>query len=217
MRACAGLLRYLFHYVSENGLVYLCMADEAFGRRVPFNFLEDISKRFKTTYGDRGRTAMAYSLNDEFARVLARQMVRVATVSVALCACASVPMCVSVCVRRGMPMYVCASCTSAFISVHISLSALSMRLMHGCVGEQDYYSNASSDKLSEVKGEIAAVKEVMVQNIGTQGATPASQTHTHECTGTQTHRRMHTYTRLRESVGIAACDVARPSTHAHHM
>ena len=32
--------RYLFHYVREAGIVYLCMADEAFGRRIPFAFLE---------------------------------------------------------------------------------------------------------------------------------------------------------------------------------
>jgi len=54
----------------------MCMADEEFGRRVPFTFLEDISKRFKTAYGDRARTAMAYAFNDDFSHVIARQMVR---------------------------------------------------------------------------------------------------------------------------------------------
>ena len=32
---------------------------------------------------------------------------------------------------------------------------------------QDYYSSPQSDKLNEVKGEINAVRDVMVQNIGT--------------------------------------------------
>jgi len=96
--------RYLFHYVAENGLVYMCMADEDFGRRVPFAFLEDIKNRFKSAYGDRGRTAMAYGMNEEFSRVLARQM--------------------------------------------------------------DFYSNnPGADRINQVQGEIAAVKDVMVHNI----------------------------------------------------
>jgi len=69
--------RHLFHYIAENGLVFMCMADEEFGRRVPFAFLEDISKRFKTAYGERARTAMAYAFDDDFKPVLARQMVRI--------------------------------------------------------------------------------------------------------------------------------------------
>lgn len=66
---------YLFHYVCEDGLVYLCMADEEFGRRVPFAFLEDIKGRFKSTFGNRGKTAMAYAMNEEFSKVLKKQMV----------------------------------------------------------------------------------------------------------------------------------------------
>ena len=38
--------RYLFHYVRESGIVYLCMADEAFGRHIPFAFLTAIQKDF---------------------------------------------------------------------------------------------------------------------------------------------------------------------------
>jgi len=96
--------RYLFHYISEDGLVYLCMADEEFGRRIPFAFLDDIKNRFKASYAVQSKTAMAYSMNGEFSKVLKKQM--------------------------------------------------------------DYFSNnPNADKLNEVRGEIAAVKEVMVQNI----------------------------------------------------
>lgn len=42
--------RHIFHYVVEDGLVYMTMADEAFGRRIPFAFLEDIKNRFKAAY-----------------------------------------------------------------------------------------------------------------------------------------------------------------------
>mmetsp|Transcript_26809 Transcript_26809/g.36858 ORF Transcript_26809/g.36858 Transcript_26809/m.36858 type:complete len:112 (+) Transcript_26809:104-439(+) len=40
--------RYVFHYVVECGITYLCMTNEKQTRRVPFAFLEDIRRRFKT-------------------------------------------------------------------------------------------------------------------------------------------------------------------------
>jgi len=66
--------RHIFHYIVEDGFTYLCMADEEFGRRIPFAFLEDIKNRFRATYGDRGRTALAYGMNADFSRVLQNQM-----------------------------------------------------------------------------------------------------------------------------------------------
>ena len=39
-------------------------------RRIPFAFLEDIKNRFKYNYGDRGRTAIAFQMNDDFGRDL---------------------------------------------------------------------------------------------------------------------------------------------------
>eukprot|EP00850_Spirogloea_muscicola_P012724 SM000083S22771 [mRNA] locus=s83:496005:497114:+ [translate_table: standard] len=50
------------------------MADDAFGRRIPFAFLEDIRTRFGRTYGRAAGTALAYAMNDEFSRVLHQQM-----------------------------------------------------------------------------------------------------------------------------------------------
>eukprot|EP00249_Psilotum_nudum_P011891 c23450_g1_i1 orf=367-1026(-) len=66
--------RYVFHVKRTDGLVFLCMADNAFGRRIPFVFLEDIYGRFTKTYGQAGRTALPYAMNDEFCRVLHQQM-----------------------------------------------------------------------------------------------------------------------------------------------
>jgi len=66
--------RHIFHYIVEDGLTFLTMADEAFGRRVPFAFLEDARIRFKATYGDRARTSMAGAMNEDFGRVLQVQM-----------------------------------------------------------------------------------------------------------------------------------------------
>lgn len=66
--------RHIFHYIVEDGITYLCMADEEFGRRLPFAFLEDIKNRFRATYAERGKTALAYGMNADFSRVLQNQM-----------------------------------------------------------------------------------------------------------------------------------------------
>uniref|UniRef100_A0A7S3F7G4 V-SNARE coiled-coil homology domain-containing protein n=1 Tax=Haptolina ericina TaxID=156174 RepID=A0A7S3F7G4_9EUKA len=65
---------HTFHYIVDGGLVYLCMAEGALGRRIPFAFLEDIKNRWIDTYGDRGITALAYGMNEDFSRVLQKQM-----------------------------------------------------------------------------------------------------------------------------------------------
>ncbi len=72
----------------DNNITYLCMADEEFGRIVPFSFLDgktfflaifnlftDIKNRFRATYGERGRTAVAFAMNQDFSRVMANLMV----------------------------------------------------------------------------------------------------------------------------------------------
>lgn len=51
------------------------MADEQFGRRIPFSFLDNIKNRFVSTYGNYCKTAVAYAFNAEFSRVLQVQMV----------------------------------------------------------------------------------------------------------------------------------------------
>lgn len=65
---------YLFHYISESGIIYMCIADDDFERSTAFSFLNDIKKRFETQYRQRAQTALAYAMNSEFARVLATQM-----------------------------------------------------------------------------------------------------------------------------------------------
>eukprot|EP01118_Nematostelium_gracile_P007497 TRINITY_DN2448_c0_g1_i1.p1 TRINITY_DN2448_c0_g1~~TRINITY_DN2448_c0_g1_i1.p1 ORF type:complete len:227 (+),score=56.28 TRINITY_DN2448_c0_g1_i1:69-749(+) len=66
--------RHIFHYTVDDGLTYLCMADEEFGRRVPFSYLEDLKNRFKSTYGQRGKTALAFGMNEDFSRVMKHLM-----------------------------------------------------------------------------------------------------------------------------------------------
>ena len=68
--------RHLFHILSEEGLTFLCMADEGMGRRVPFAFLEEVRGRFTQAYGSAALTALAYAYNTEFSRILHQHMVR---------------------------------------------------------------------------------------------------------------------------------------------
>ncbi|KAG8727183.1 hypothetical protein FRC10_006331, partial [Ceratobasidium sp. 414] len=57
--------QYLFHYVSEDGLTFLVMADDAAGRRMPFTFLADLQRRFTMAYpSDQINDVPAYGLNE---------------------------------------------------------------------------------------------------------------------------------------------------------
>lgn len=52
-----------------------------FERSRAFNFLNEVKKRFQTTYGSRAQTALPYAMNSEFSSTLAAQMVSGARVS----------------------------------------------------------------------------------------------------------------------------------------
>ncbi|EGB12075.1 hypothetical protein AURANDRAFT_36201 [Aureococcus anophagefferens] len=66
--------QYVFHYVVENKMTFLCMADESFKRRVPFAFLDDVKNRFFATYGDKGQAAIAFAYNEDFGRTIQKQL-----------------------------------------------------------------------------------------------------------------------------------------------
>lgn len=74
IRVSYSLEGQLFHVLVSDGITYLCMASEAFGRRIPFAFLEEVRRRFTSTYGAAATTALAYAYNTEFSRVLHQQM-----------------------------------------------------------------------------------------------------------------------------------------------
>ena len=66
---------HVFHYIVEDGITYLCMADEEFRRRIPFAFLDEVKAKFLDMYGlERAKTAIAFAMNGEFSRVLQRNM-----------------------------------------------------------------------------------------------------------------------------------------------
>ncbi|SNX81596.1 related to vesicle-associated membrane protein 7 [Melanopsichium pennsylvanicum] len=41
---------WLFHYVSQDGMVYMAVADAESGRRVPFTFLAHVQKKFLSSF-----------------------------------------------------------------------------------------------------------------------------------------------------------------------
>jgi len=66
--------RHIFHYSVNDQITFLCMADEEFGRRIPFAYLEDLKNRFQSTYHDRAKNAIANSLNEDFSKVMQNLM-----------------------------------------------------------------------------------------------------------------------------------------------
>ena len=62
-----------FHYLVDNGITFLCMANQS-NRRVAFAFLEDAKLRFLNLFGTIMHSAPAFTMNDDFAPILQRQM-----------------------------------------------------------------------------------------------------------------------------------------------
>lgn len=65
---------YVFHTSKANNLTYLVISPAEFPRSVAFAFLREIEARFTSTYGQRAQTAVAFSFQSDFQRVLASQM-----------------------------------------------------------------------------------------------------------------------------------------------
>ncbi|XP_033210638.1 vesicle-associated membrane protein 7 [Belonocnema kinseyi] len=65
---------YLFHYICEERIIYMCITDDDFQRSRAFLFLNEVKRRFQAVYGEGALTALAYAMNTEFGRVLANEM-----------------------------------------------------------------------------------------------------------------------------------------------
>jgi len=67
--------RYLFHFIQENGLIFLCLTDSNFERSTALALLLDIQERFVQRYPeDTILNANAFDLNNDFSRILSNQM-----------------------------------------------------------------------------------------------------------------------------------------------
>lgn len=66
---------YVFHYIVENSICYLCMSDEKNKHRLPYSFLQDMKDRFLSQFGLENATrAIAFSFNEEFAPIIQQRM-----------------------------------------------------------------------------------------------------------------------------------------------
>ncbi|KAI9555890.1 hypothetical protein GHT06_018407 [Daphnia sinensis] len=65
---------YLFHYISQNRIIYLCISDDEFERSRAFLFLNEIKKKFTYTFGAHAYSALPYAMNVEFSKTLAGLM-----------------------------------------------------------------------------------------------------------------------------------------------
>jgi hypothetical protein len=66
---------HVFHYVVDNGITFLCMADEGMKRRLTFAFLDEIKRLWRHEFTAIEQTALAFSLNDQFSPMLRQQIV----------------------------------------------------------------------------------------------------------------------------------------------
>lgn len=84
--------KYVFHYIVDQGITFLCMSDENAKRRITFAYLQDIMKNWRDRFGSTEQTALAFSLNDIFSPVLRQRMVScpcLLSIIVYLCCCRS--------------------------------------------------------------------------------------------------------------------------------
>jgi len=65
---------YLFHYICENRIIFMCITEDNFERSKAFAFLNEIKKRFMNQYGERVHTALPYAMNSDFSSTLMAQM-----------------------------------------------------------------------------------------------------------------------------------------------
>lgn len=61
--SCDG---HTFNYSSSQGYTFLAVADEQFGRQVPFAFLEKVKEEFFAKWQDKAQTAIAHSMDKNF-------------------------------------------------------------------------------------------------------------------------------------------------------
>jgi len=66
---------YFFHYISNNNLIYMCMAEKNYPIDTAFEFLEVIKENFENTYTkNQIIQAYAYSFNNEFKHIIQSKM-----------------------------------------------------------------------------------------------------------------------------------------------
>mmetsp|Transcript_7390 Transcript_7390/g.13770 ORF Transcript_7390/g.13770 Transcript_7390/m.13770 type:complete len:219 (+) Transcript_7390:1991-2647(+) len=65
---------FTFHYMTKHDLLFLCLADSSFSKRMSFLFLEDMSSKFIERYSGVYKTLIAFGANAEFSGVIRDRM-----------------------------------------------------------------------------------------------------------------------------------------------
>jgi len=63
-----------FHYLVEEGFIFLCLTEGEMDRRIAFAFLFETKDRFFSRFKPKEIPLGAFSINNEFSKVLANQM-----------------------------------------------------------------------------------------------------------------------------------------------
>jgi len=67
--------KYHFHYIMEDGIVFMCVAQAVHGQRLPFSFLKDIREKWHSKYRLReAMQARPYDMNGTFQSILKQKM-----------------------------------------------------------------------------------------------------------------------------------------------
>ena len=65
---------HTFNFLAKGGYTFLCVADEAYGRAIPSEFLNRMNTEFAAKYADKGAAATEGSLNSSFGKQLKTMM-----------------------------------------------------------------------------------------------------------------------------------------------
>lgn len=198
--------KHTFNFLQKEGFTFLVVADEAYGRQIPFAFLERVSEDFLASHATRAKAAAPHSLDRTFGPRIKQHMVRVGKNSKRHCCmqgarqsrrpqqastrlCQHNPAHLSLCVGRRLRPALC--CVRACL--------------------QDYCTN-NPDEISQIAAcqkKIGDVKNVMVENIEKVGGS------LRQVVGTPTQERGGGRGRERETRGCHyAADSARATGHA---
>jgi hypothetical protein len=67
--------KHTFNFLRVEDFIFLVVADEAFGRQIPYAFLDRVSEEFMAKHAKQGKTAGAHSLDRVFGPKLKQHMV----------------------------------------------------------------------------------------------------------------------------------------------
>lgn len=68
--------KHTFNFLRKDGFTFLVVADEAYGRQIPFAFLERVSEDFMASHATRAKAAAPHSLDRTFGPRIKQHMVR---------------------------------------------------------------------------------------------------------------------------------------------